>query len=98
MGYILTGDELPPECGEYSAEVRSESFYLRGEYNGEDEVAVGTDGYAKAPEGKRRHGIHLYPYSDEINQGIVEILLEDIPKIRAVLDAVEAHRAASDPA
>lgn len=37
----------------------------------------------------RRHAIHMYP--DHCNQGSIELLIEDIPKIRAVLDAVEKY-------
>lgn len=64
-----------PEMGEYSIEVRSESFVLYGEdcYNG-----------------PRRHAIFLYPSSPNNRaQGTIEILLEDIPKIRAALDLIE---------
>lgn len=71
MGMCL---EPTPEMGEYSVEVRRESFYLRGE-----------DTY----EGERRHAFHLYPHP--CGQGAVEILIEDIPKLRAALDQVEAH-------
>lgn len=39
---------------------------------------------------RRRHGIYVYP-DGPLHQGTAEILIEDIPKIRAVLDAVEAH-------
>lgn len=73
MGYC---PESTPEMGEYSIEVRRESFYLRGDdtYNEE-----------------KRHAIELYPSSKDKshNQGTVEILIEDIPKIRASLDLVE---------
>lgn len=40
---------------------------------------------------KRRHAIYHYSYAPHINQGSVEILIEDIPKIRAALDLVEQH-------
>ncbi len=72
MGFCI---ESTPEMGEYSVEVRSESFYLSGEdcYNG-----------------KRRHAIFIYPSSpNNREQGSVEILIEDIPKIRAALDVIE---------
>lgn len=65
-----------PEMGEYSVEVRRESFYLQGEYTG---------------DGQKRHAIHVYP--DPCGQGNVEILIEDIPKIRAALDQVEKFEA-----
>jgi hypothetical protein len=75
MGFCL---EQTPEMGEYSVEVRRESFYLRGE-----------DSY----EQEKRHAIELYPSSQDgrHGQGTCEILIEDIPKIRACLDAVEKH-------
>lgn len=73
MGMCL---ESTPEMGEYSVEVRRESFYLRG-----------ADSYDK----RQRHAIELYPSSPDGRQGTVEILIEDIPKVRAALDAVEAH-------
>ncbi len=69
MGVLL---DSTPEMGEYSVEIRRESFYLRGQ-----------DTY----DGEKRHAIHVYP--DSCGQGNVEILLEDIPKIRAALDQVE---------
>jgi hypothetical protein len=62
-----------PEMGEYSVEVRRESFYLRG-----------ASTYNVRPQ---RHAIHIY--DDGQGQGTVEILTEDIPKIRAALDLVE---------
>jgi hypothetical protein len=67
-----------PEMGEYSVEVRRESFYLRGE-----------DSYLV----EKRHAIELYPSSQDgrHSQGTVEILIEDIPKIRAALDQVERY-------
>jgi hypothetical protein len=71
MGLIL---ESTPEMGEYSVEVRRESFYLRG-----------ADSYDKP----MRHAIELYPSPPGGRQGTVEILIEDIPKIRAALDEVE---------
>lgn len=73
MGMIL---DSTPEMGEYSVEVRRESFYLRGE-----------DSYDKPA----RHALELYPSRPGNNQGTVEILIEDIPKIRAALDLVERH-------
>lgn len=39
----------------------------------------------------KRHAIIVYPDVDDQNTGVVEILLEDIPKIRAALDQVEAY-------
>lgn len=73
MGTILSQTHA---MGEYSVEVRRESFYLRGE-----------DTFA----GEKTHAIYLYPnpYPNG-RQGTVEIPLEDIPKIRAALDAVES--------
>lgn len=72
MGLII---EPTPEMGEYSVEVRRESFYLRG-----------ADYYDK----KARHAFELYPNA-ATGQGTVEILIEDISKIRAALDQVENH-------
>lgn len=65
--------EPTPEMGEYGVNLRSESFVLHGE-----------DSY----DGKRRHAIFCYP-NEKSGQGSVEILIEDIPKIRAALDLVE---------
>lgn len=48
----------------------------------------GEDSYS----GLQRHAIHLYPH--ECGQGTIELLIEDIPKIRAALDLVEKHLAA----
>ena len=100
MGYILTGDEI--DAGPFGAEVRSESFYLIGPNSFQkvrstpcppDCTAVGQHDHAADFEYvKQRHGIIVYPYSPgESNQGTVEILLEDIPHIRAALDAIENH-------
>lgn len=70
MGMIL---ESTKEMGEYSVEVRRESFYLRG-----------MDG--------SRHHITVYPHTDRpVSAGTVEILTEDIPKLRACLDAIEDY-------
>lgn len=71
MGMCL---DSTPEMGEYSVEIRRESFYLRG-----------ADNY----QTKQRHAIEVYP--NATGQGTVEILIEDIPKIRAALDLVEHH-------
>lgn len=76
MGFVA---EPTPEMGEYSVEVRRESFYLRGE-----------DAYGKSRADAPRHGITVNPTPGEHGQGTVEILIEDIPKIRAALDQVEA--------
>lgn len=71
MGYVA---QPTPEMGEYSVEVRSESFYLMGEDSyGKDSVP---------------HGIFVY-LNHESRQGTAEILIEDIPKIRAALDQAE---------
>ena len=71
MGMCL---DSTPDMGEYSVEVRRESFYLRGQ-----------DSY----EQMRRHGINVYDSGH--GQGTVEILIEDIPKIRAALDRIEGY-------
>lgn len=67
MGMIL---ESTSQMGEYSVEVRRESFYLRG------------DG---------RHVIFVYPNREDDSFGTVEILTEDINKIRACLDEIERY-------
>ena len=71
MGYCA---QPTPEMGEYSVEVREESFYLRGE------DSYGVDAVP--------HGIFVYPSHDS-RQGTAEIPIEDIPKIRAALDQAE---------
>lgn len=78
MGFVLTQTAA---MGEYGGEVRQESFYLRGEPNWTEE----------GHKAERRHGIYLYPSQPGDRQGTCEILIEDIPKVRAVLAAVEAH-------
>jgi hypothetical protein len=70
MGTIL---DQTPEMGEYSVEVRRESFYLRGE---------------ASHEGKGEHAIYVYE-TNASGRGSVEIITADISKIRAALDAVE---------
>jgi len=72
MGFCL---DSTPEMGEYTVEVRRESFYLRG-----------ADSY----NGDTKHGIYIYP-NPPSQQGTVEILIEDIPKIRAALDHIENY-------
>jgi len=67
--------EKTPAMGEYNAEVRRESFYLHGEDSRRD---------------RARHAIFVYP-NGETGQGTAEILIEDIPKIRAVLDEIERY-------
>lgn len=60
-----------------------------GEYNvevrRESFYLMGADNH----KGKQRHAIELYP--NEHGQGTAEFLIEDLPKIRAALDAVEAY-------
>lgn len=86
MGFL---PEMPPEAGEYHVEVRRESFYLAGE---DPHWWVHEDAL------KPRHAISMYPQapdgSTDIPIGTIEILIEDIPKIRACLDTVEAVLAA----
>jgi hypothetical protein len=77
VGYCA---EPTPEMGEYHVEVRRESFYLRGE----DDYDYAYNG-AEQP----RHAIILYPRTEGCLTGTIEFLIEDIPKIRAVLDQVE---------
>jgi hypothetical protein len=65
-----------PALGEYSVEVRRESFILRG-----------ADSYDKDAV---PHGIFVVP--DYLSrQGSAEIEIADIPKIRAALDEVERY-------
>jgi hypothetical protein len=71
MGYCA---QPTPDMGEYSVEVRHESFILRGE-----------DSY----EGEKEHGLFVWAVPAGGHQGSVEILLADIPKIRAALDQAE---------
>jgi len=82
MGYYA---HPTPAMGEYSVEVRSESFILRGE-----------DSYL----GEKEHGIFVWAVPSNGRQGSVEILLADIPKIRAALDQAErinaGHQLPSD--
>lgn len=48
--------------------------------------------YLFGEDASDRHTIGLYPDSDgPSNSGTVEILIEDIPKIRAALDAVDKY-------
>jgi hypothetical protein len=84
--------------GEYSVEIRGESFCLRGEtiyrHPGsslpvrlapaslDEDHPRGRDQKLRA-----RHGIFVYDNGS--GQGTAEILIEDIPKIRAALDQVE---------
>lgn len=76
MGFL---PEMPDEAGEYHVEVRRESFYMKGAYQEFDA--------RDCP----RHAIIVYPSTDfPVSSGNVEILIEDIPKIRACLDTVEA--------
>jgi len=82
MGFI---PEMPVECGEYSVEIRSESFYLRGEDTFEAEYEAGE---------YPRHCIQVYGKK----AGTVEILLEDIPKVIACLELVAAHEHIEVPA
>lgn len=95
MGYVAIPTD---EMGEYSVEVRRESFYLAGEYpfvqigtkpcpSGCD--VIGKHEHAEYGYVKQRHAITVYPPTPDFSQGTVEILIEDIPKIRAALDQVE---------
>src|ERR1039458_10219245 len=86
MGFCMNST---PEMGEYEVEVRRESFYLRGEYNGHSDEDYERSKPEK-PYVERRHGIGVCENGDT-DQGTVEILLEDIPKVRAALDAIEQH-------
>jgi hypothetical protein len=87
MGFCV---ESTPEMGEYSVEVRSESFYLNGEYNVLTEEELESYQAGETMYHKRRHGIVVYE-NGETGQGTTEILIEDIPKLRAALDEVERH-------
>jgi hypothetical protein len=67
--------EQTPEMGEYIVEVRRESFYIQG-ISGQRE---------------NKHTIFVYPDVDGHGDGVAEILIADIPKIRAALDEVERY-------
>ena len=80
MGFI---PDPTPEMGEYRVEVRRESFYIHGE---------DSFGHNFKSEPAPRHSIYVYRTSGPTNStniGVAEILIEDIPKIRAALDLVE---------
>jgi predicted transport protein len=76
MGFTI---DPTPQTGEYSVEIRDESFYLRGEHTFDAKSAAHVE---------RRHAINVYE-NGATGQGTIEILLEDLPKIRACLDLVE---------
>lgn len=59
---------------------------------GEYLVEVRRESFYLQGTGKR-HSLILYPDVDDKDTGVVEILLEDIPKIRAALDQVEKYLA-----
>lgn len=93
MGYCA---QPTPEMGEYSVEVRRESFCIRGEDNfvrtGSRSCPPGCDvegehTHAVYGNARQRHALTAYP--NDSGQGSVEILIEDIPKLRAALDQVE---------
>lgn len=96
MGFLIS---QTPEMGEYHVEARSESFVIGGSSThcwknartGEintDEADPGAGWVFSKYE--PRHAFFVYTYPKE-RQGTVEGLIEDIPKIRACLDAVEAY-------
>lgn len=97
MGYLPQPTE---EMGEYSVEVRHESFYLFGEdpfvpggtepcHRSTCDVVGDHEHWAKGTYEKKRHGIYVYPNPVvDGAQGSIELLIEDIPKIRAALDQV----------
>lgn len=67
MGFIPA---MPPECGEYSVEIRRESFYLRGEdgfeQTGEHPCPQGCDVVGPHAHGEwgyveKRHALFVYP-------------------------------------
>lgn len=72
--------------GEYSVQTRSESFTLRGEWS--DERAERAAGL--------RHGIWVYPDVEGGQQGSIEVLLEDVDKLRVCLDVVQWVKATSE--
>lgn len=75
MGAIL---QPTPEMGEYRVEIRRKSFYLHGDG---DSRASGGDG----------HAITVYPDLLDPDVGTIEVLLEDVPKLRACLDAIDSY-------
>lgn len=97
MGMIL---ESTPEMGEYNVEVRSESFYISGEDHTFAKADLPCPGAGCDVVGEHRHsgGIEyrkvehsIFVYGDRSGQGTAEILIADIPKIRAALDEIEAY-------
>lgn len=67
--------------------VQLEQTAAMGEYM----VEVRRESFYLQGTGKR-HTLTLYPDVDNSDTGVVEILIEDIPKIRAALDAVERFK------
>ncbi len=87
MGQII---ERTEDMGEYGGEIRENSFLLRG--------ASDFESWHNGQPLPPAHMIFVYPRvregvdaSDVSRIGSVEIDIADIPKIRAVLDAVEAE-------
>lgn len=95
MGYTA---KPTPKMGEYSVEVRSESFILSGEDNVVENDSVRCPGHCDVVGDhrhsggiryeRRKHGIFVYPRGDS-GQGAIEVLVADIPKLRAALDQAE---------
>lgn len=78
MGYVLSPDEGLPEG--FGAEVRRESFYI---YPLRDDIPK--------DQHKRVFSYKGYP-GEDCGNDTVEFELKDIPALRQILDAVEAHR------
>ncbi len=79
MGYL---PEPTTEMGDYSVEVRRESFRL-----------YGADG-CRVPQAELPRSVIYVNYANVTPEnfnytGVAEILIEDIPNIRAALDQVE---------
>lgn len=59
---------------------------------GEYRIEVRRESFYLHSTDRNRHCLTVYPHTDDpVPSGTVEILLEDIPKIRAALDQVESY-------
>lgn len=93
MGYVLSDQELA-ECGGYLAEVRAESFVMSGPCHTPIREPISGDVIDEVIiKGMPLEAMWVYKciHVGHGNAGAVEIRLADIPKIRAILDAVEKH-------
>lgn len=103
MGRIIDYDEFPA-MKPYHLEARRESIVISGESNfawsmidNQTGERILSDESARPPGGdwqcgyhQRRHAFWVYPNNDT-GQGSVELLVEDIPKIRAMLEYAQRY-------